>query len=100
MSVKIALDRSMSVPPGYKIVTGYADIHKVRLACRERMAVGDVEAAYRKQVNLGHNQAWPPPCGYWTDSDGFVIIDGRHAYIAALMLGFSQLLVAWMVQDE
>lgn len=58
------------------------------------MAVGDIETAYRRQLAIGDHQAWPCPNGEW-DGETFVIHDGRHAYIAALMLGFSHLLVAW-----
>ena len=63
-------------------------------ACRARMAVGDVEAAYRKQLALGDHQAFPCPNGRW-DGERFAILDGRHAFISALMLGMTHLLVAW-----
>lgn len=94
MVVSVPQDRSLSLAPGQTIKTGYVETHRVRLGCRDRMAVGDVEAAYRRQLALGEHQAWPCPNGEW-DGDTFVIHDGRHAYIAALMLGFSHLLVAW-----
>ena len=93
--VSIPQDRSLSVAPGQIIKTGYVEMHRVRLGCRARMAVGDVEVAYRRQLVLGDNQAWPCPNGRW-DGEAFVIHDGRHAYVAALMLGFSHLLVAWI----
>lgn len=94
MSVWTPQDRSISVPPGQRVITGYVPIEQITIACRARMAVGDVEAAYRKQLALGSNQAWPCPNGRW-HGDRFVIADGRHAYVAALMIGLTHLLVAW-----
>ena len=92
-------DRHMSIPPGRIVKSGYVPIGRVRMACRERMAIGDVERAYRQQLALGSAQAWPPPVGYW-DSDGecevFVIEDGRHTHVALEMLGFTHLFVAWV----
>ena len=87
-------DRSISVAPGTRVVTGYVAIEQIRMANRSRMAVGDVEAAYRKQLALGDHQAFPCPNGRW-DGERFVLLDGRHAFISALMLGFTHLLVAW-----
>jgi hypothetical protein len=95
-AVKLAVDRSLAVPPGRRVVTGYVPIHRIRLACRDRMAVGDVEKAHRQQLQLGSYQAWPPPRGYWEGGDVFVIEDGRHAMVAALMIGIEHLFVAWL----
>ena len=88
-------DRSLSIAPGQIVQTGYVETHRVRLGCRDRMAVGDVEAAYRRQLALGDHQAWPCPVGEW-EGETFVIHDGRHAFLSALMLGFTHLLVAWV----
>lgn len=93
-----AEDRSLVIPPNYIVTTGYVAIHKVRLACRERMAVGDVGAAYQRLLQLGDGQRWPCPNGYW-EGDTFVIKDGRHEYVASLMLGKERLLVAWAGPD-
>ena len=92
-----AEDRSLSVPPGQIVKTGYVDIANIRMACRDRMSVGDVETAYRRQLQLGPSQRWPCPTGHW-DGDTFVIEDGRHQYLAALMIGLTHLLVAWIAQ--
>src|SRR5690606_39864802 len=43
-------DRGLAVPPGATVRTGYVPVHDVRLACKARMAVGDVEAAYRRRI--------------------------------------------------
>ena len=69
------------------------------------MAVGDVENAYRRRLQLGTGQPWPPPIGHWEEDeeDGaqtFVITDGRHEFTAALMLGYRQILVAWVEEHR
>lgn len=88
------------MPAGSIVQTARVPCHRVRLACTERMAVGDVERAYHKRLNHRPDDAWPPPVGHWEeDPEGgkrFVILDGRHAYIAALMLGDREILVAWV----
>lgn len=89
-------DRGLIIPAGAVIRTGYVPIHRVMLACRDRMAVGDVEASYRKLLALGEAQPWPCPNGHWADDGFFVIMDGRHQYVASLMLGIKDLLVAWI----
>jgi hypothetical protein len=93
--VIVAEDRTLRVPAGALVRTGYVEVHRVRLACRDRMAIGDVEAAYRKRLQLGSDQPWPPPVGDWED-ETFCIHDGRHEYVAALMLGCTHVLVAWI----
>lgn len=92
--VFIAEDRSIAVPPGHIIKTGYVHIDAVRLACRARMAVGDVAKAFQEQLQLGDRQKWPCPRGHW-DGDRFVLIDGRHEFVAKQMLGLEHILVAW-----
>lgn len=64
------------------------------MANRTRMSVGDIDIAYRKQLALGDHQAFPCPNGRW-DGERFIIHDGRHAFVAALMIGLTHLLVAW-----
>lgn len=93
--VSLVEDRSIEVRPGHKVVTDYVRVEDVILACRERMAVGDVSVAYQKRLQLGASQPWPCPRGYWEDTR-FVIVDGRHEYVATLMLGHSHILVAWV----
>lgn len=93
--VLTAEDRSVAVPPGHVIRTEYVHIDHVELACRDRMAVGDVKIAYERQLQLGSHQRWPCPRGHWANGN-FVIADGRHQFVAALMLGLEWLLVAWV----
>lgn len=97
--IKTYEDRSMAVPAGKVVLTGYVPIDKVRMACRDRMAVGDLAAAYQKILCMGDGQRWPPPVGFW-ESAGFVITDGRHEYIASLMIGRERLLVAWIADPK
>jgi len=93
--VSLAIDRSFAVPAGCVVKTGYVDVFKVRLACRERMAVGDVAAAYQKVLQLGDSEQWPCPTGQW-DKDIFELSDGRHQWIASVMLGKTHMLVSWI----
>jgi hypothetical protein len=96
--VTTAEDRSLAVPPGALVRTGYVSVWDVKLGCRERMAVGDVKGSYERRLQLGDHQPWPCPRGVWEGEEGksqFVIHDGRHEYVAALMLGQDFILVAW-----
>lgn len=93
--VMLAADRSIAVPTGAIVKTGYVPIEGVVLACRDQMSMGDLTLAYQKRLQLGDRQSWPPPRGHWS-GDRFVIEDGRHEFVAALMLGQSHLLVAWV----
>lgn len=88
-------DRALVVPPGAIVRTGYVDVFNVRLACRERMAVGDVDRAFQRRLQAGSSQRWPCPNGEWHD-DVFVLLDGRHEWVASVMLGQTHLLVAWI----
>ena len=102
LSLSISEDRGMAIPAGYLIKTAYVDIHRVKLACKERMSVGDVNTAYQKRLQCGANQPFPCPNGYWCpDEEGFFVIrDGRHEYISTVMLGFRTILVAWCEEAE
>lgn len=93
--VTITQDRSIAVPPGYIPVSRYVSIDKITVACRDTMAIGDVDRAYQKRLQLGEYQPYPCPRGHW-EGETFVIEDGRHEFVGALMLGFSHLLVTWL----
>ena len=90
----IAVDRSMTVPRGHIVRTAHVPVHQIKLGNDSRIGVGDVERAYQKRLQCGDGQPWPCPNGEW-DGEWFVIHDGRHEYIATLMLGFRTILVAW-----
>ena len=88
-----------SIPPGHVVRTGYVQIHDVVCHARvgHQLLPAEVERAYRRQLELGEEQAWPPPTGYWRDDHRFVLTDGRNRFVACLMLGVEYLLVAWLV---
>jgi hypothetical protein len=90
-----AEDRSMRVGPNQVVVTGWVDVEQVQLACRARMAVGDVDRAFQRVLQRGECGGWPPPVGYWAEGR-FVLTDGRHEYLACLMHGHARMFVAWV----
>lgn len=94
-AASFAADRTLRVPAGKRIVTGYVDVWKCQLANRAPMAVGDVAAAHNKLLQLGDDALHPCPNGHW-EGEEFVIHDGRHEYLAAVMRGRLQILVAWV----
>lgn len=93
--LRVAEDRGLLVPAGAVVQTAYVPVGDITMANRERMAVGDVDAAYRRRLACQPGQPWPCPVGQW-QGGRFQIHDGRHEFIAAQMLGCEFLLVAWM----
>lgn len=85
----------MVVPAGATVCTRYVPIWAITLACRDRMAIGDVDRAMQRRMACAPAQPWPCPVGEW-QGDRFAIFDGRHEFIAALMLGVEHILVAWI----
>lgn len=88
-------DRSMMVQPDQIVKTGWIDIDVCRLGCRDRMDAAAIERAYRKYLQAGDCQVWPPVVGHW-DGERFTVCDGRHEYLALLALGRTQIFVAWI----
>ena len=88
-----------AVPPGHTVRTGYVHIHDVICLAPfgHQLLPAEVERAYRRQLEMGDQQAWPPPTGYWRSDHRFVLTDGRNRFVACLMLGVEYLLVAWLV---
>jgi hypothetical protein len=86
-----------SVPPGHTVATGYVPIHDVvcHATFGHQLSPAEVERSYRRQLELEDAQSWPPPTGHWSGGR-FVLTDGRHRYVAALMLGVEFLFVAWL----
>lgn len=96
-------DRHLVVAPGVKVHTAYVSVFDCVLANRERMAVGDVDRAFQKLLQLGDNCLWPCPNGHWRPlpfGKQFVIEDGRHEWVASVMLGRTHILVAWLEEDR
>jgi hypothetical protein len=54
-----------------------------------------VEKKFRRLLNLGDCAPWPPVVGHW-ERERFFVDDGRHDYLAALMLGREKLFVCWL----
>jgi hypothetical protein len=88
-----------AVPPGHAVRTGYVPIHEVVCHVRvgHQLLPAEVERAYRRQLELGDQQPWPPPTGYWRHDRRFVLTDGRNRFLASLMLSLEHLLVAPLV---
>jgi hypothetical protein len=95
MTVLVAEDRSMCVQPHQVVHTAWVDIDQCRLGCRVPMSPDSVEKKYRRLLNLGDCAPWPPIVGHW-DGGRFVVDDGRHEYLASLMLGRERLFVCWL----
>jgi transposase InsO family protein len=95
VAFRISPDRTLAVPPGQVVRTGWVDVFACRLANRERMAVGDVAEAFQRRLQAGRAQPFPCPNGRWA-GDAFEIFDGRHEWVAAVMLGHARILVAWV----
>lgn len=95
----LATDRALRVPAAHVVRTGYVDVFQVRLANRAGMAVGDVDRAYQKRLQCGPDQPFPCPNGRW-EGERFVLLDGRHEWVAAVMLGHPRLLVAWVEPER
>src|ERR1700739_1514851 len=54
-----------------------------------------VEKRFRRLLNIGDCAPWPPIVGHWEDGR-FVVCDGRHDYLAALMMGRDRVFVCWL----
>lgn len=99
MAVRIAEDRSMCVNRDQAVATAWIDIDLARLGSRVRMAPEAVKESARRLVNIGPDHAaWPPIVGSWGKDGRFIVWDGRHEYLAALMLGRERLFVGWIVE--
>lgn len=93
--VRTAEDRSMVVPMGCIVKTGYVRVKDIRLENNSGMSLLAVEKKYHRRLCLGEEQPWPTPVGYWEDGE-FFVTDGRHDVIAAILIGLQFILVAWV----
>lgn len=86
------------VAAGHVVETAYVPTEEIVIHARgHQLSPAAVERAYCRQLELGDDQVWPPLTGYWRGDGRFVLTDGRHRFVAALMLGMEHLLVAWLV---
>jgi hypothetical protein len=95
MTVMVAEDRSMCVQPDQIVRTAWIDVDLCKLGCRVPMSPEAVEKKFRRLLNLGDAAPWPPVVGHW-EGERFLVDDGRHDYLAALMLGRERLFVCWL----
>lgn len=96
MTISVMEDRSIRVGPEQVVKSDWVDIDLCILANRAQMSPEAVEKKYRRLLQQGESACWPPIVGYW-DRARFYICDGRHEYVASLLLGRSRVFVAWLV---
>lgn len=83
------------VQPHQLVRTAWVNIDSCRLGFRMPMSPEAVEKKFRRLLNLGDCAPWPPVVGHW-EGERFLVDDGRHDYLAALMLGRDKLFVCWL----
>lgn len=89
------LDKSLSVPPGQKVVVDYVHVDNVVLACKDKMCIASVKEKYELILQNAPNSIYPTPIGEWR-GDKFVLIDGRHTFVAYVINGYQWVLVSWL----
>lgn len=99
MSVRIPEDRSISVGPHQFVQTAWVDIDCCKLGSRVPLSPGSVEQKFRRLLCLGECAPWPPIVGHW-EGDRFVVDDGRHEFVASLMIGRAAVFVCWLATLE
>jgi hypothetical protein len=99
MPIAVFEDRSISVGPNQHVMTAWVHIDKCKLGCRVQMSPEAVEKKFRKLLNMGECAAFPPIVGHW-ENGRFVVDDGRHEYLASLMLGREKVFVGWLVEES
>ena len=85
----------MCVQPHQLVRTAWVDIDLCRLGFWMAMSPEAVEKKFRRLLNIGDCAPWPPVVGHWEDGR-FLVDDGRHDYLAALMIGRDKLFVCWL----
>ena len=95
MTVMVAEDRSMCVQPDQIVRTAWIDVDLCVLGSRLPMSPEAVEKKFRRLLNIGDAAPWPPIVGHW-EGERFLVDDGRHDYLAALMLGRERVFVCWL----
>ena len=85
----------MCIQPHQVVRTAWVDIDVCKLGCRTLMSPEAVEKKFRRLLNLGDAAPWPPVVGHW-EGERFFVDDGRHDYLAALMIGREKLFVCWL----
>jgi hypothetical protein len=84
----------MCVHEDETVCVEWIDIDLCVLGNRAPLTPEAVEKKWRAMLQNGDAIWWPPICGHWLGSR-FVVGDGRHTYVAALMRGCERVLVCW-----
>jgi hypothetical protein len=85
------------IPAGHILKSGYVNTSEIVFPHHhaDPMAVAAVEDKVRQYTSIKEGSAYPLPIIEWIDGKP-VLKDGRHRYIASLMLGRKTMLVAWV----
>lgn len=88
-------------PPGWTEASGYVEMGRITLGDDGRMDPAAVRDKYQSLIHLTPTGSHPSPpmIGYWR-GDTFVIVDGRHTFVALVLLGYRTFLVRWRVPPE
>jgi hypothetical protein len=89
-------DKTIAVPPGQVVRTGYVPIDDIVLGCKERMSIGDVLDKYELVKQNAPNAIFPAPMGGWVMDGRFVVEDGRHLIEGYRLNGYTHVLVMWL----
>lgn len=89
----------MIIPEGHILVTGYVPTNEIVFHSECVMSVTDVKEKITQQTHIRGGTAYPVPIGDWRDGR-FHLWDGRHRYIAALLLNRKTMLVGWVIRPE
>lgn len=90
----------MIVPAGHVIRSAHVPTADIEFPMDGGpMAVASVEEKVRMFTGMGDGEPYPLPVGSWR-GDRFRLWDGRHRYIASLMLGRATMLVCWTEADD
>lgn len=88
--------QAVIVPAGHIVVSGHVRTKEIVFPdhCAP-MAIASVKEKIDQFTHIKTGEAYPLPLGAWQDGR-FHLWDGRHRYIAALMLARETMLVAWI----
>lgn len=85
----------MIIPPGHIIRSGYVPTGDIVFPLTgATMAPASVREKIDMYSAIKDQEAYPLPIVRWVDGKP-VLMDGRHRYLAHLMLSRPQMLVAW-----
>lgn len=86
----------MIIPAGHVLKSAYLPLLEIVFPLNGApMAIASVKEKIDHYSSIGPGQTYPLPIGKWVDGR-FHLWDGRHRYIASLMMGRSTMLVGWV----